>query len=254
MNVLKVKNLVRGFIIPVIIIIIWIVLSESGRFSSLIMPTIGNIGGAFVDSVKKGTMGNDLKVSFLIVIRGYAIGAVLGLLLGVLMGISKYVNQLLSPMFNAIRQIPPLAWIPLLILWVGIGDTAKIVLISLGVFFPVLLNTITGISEVSTSYLEFAHNYKIKKKDILLKILLPGAVPSIFVGLRLGAGTAWMSIVAAEMIAAVAGVGYRINAARNLMQTSTVIVYMILIGLVGGLMDVLLRKLERHTIKWRNQQ
>lgn len=253
MKTVKIPRWILGVLIPIALVILWILGSESGNFSPLVMPKISTIGDAFVSSITSGMIANDLKVSFWIVIRGYVVGAVLGLLLGVLMGISKTINALFSPIFNAIRQIPPLAWIPLLILWVGIGDSAKIILIGLGVFFPVLLNTLSGVAEVSTSYLEFARNYGIKKKDVLFEILLPGATPSIFVGLRLGASTSWMSIVAAEMIAAVAGVGYRINAARNMMQTGLVIVYMILIGLVGGLMDTLLRRLANSAIKWRKQ-
>lgn len=249
----KAVGILSGMIVPVIILFSWIVLSESGMFSALIMPKIGDIWASLVECIVSGTMLLDLKVSFLIVLRGYFFGALLGLVLGVIMGIFTPVYQLFAPTINALRQIPPLAWIPLLILWVGIGDTAKIILIGLGVFYPVLLNTISGISEVSTSYLEFARNYKIRKSDILFKILLPGAFPSIFVGLRLGAGQAWMSIVAAEMIAAVSGVGYRINAARNLLQTSQVIVYMILIGVVGGLMDVLLRRVGELAVKWRTE-
>ena len=239
------------FIVPVILVVIWVILSGSGKFSPLVMPPVSSIWKELVNSITSGMMFTDLFVSILIVLRGYIIGALLGLVFGVLMGIFTKVNNLFSGTINAFRQIPPLAWIPLLILWVGIGDASKVILIALGVFYPVLLNTISGISEVSTSYLEFARNYKIKKKDILLHILLPGAVPSVFVGLRLGAGQAWMAVVAAEMIAATAGVGYRINAARNLMQTGQVILYMILIGVVGGLMDYFLRKIEKRVVRWR---
>ena len=239
------------FIVPVILVVIWVILSGSGKFSPLVMPPVSSIWKELVNSITSGMMFTDLFVSILIVLRGYIIGALLGLVFGVLMGIFTAVNNLFSGTINAFRQIPPLAWIPLLILWVGIGDMSKVILIALGVFYPVLLNTISGISEVSTSYLEFARNYKIKKKDILLHILLPGAVPSVFVGLRLGAGQAWMAVVAAEMIAATAGVGYRINAARNLMQTGQVILYMILIGVVGGLMDYILRKIEKSVVRWR---
>lgn len=239
------------FIVPVILVVLWAILSGSGKFSPLVMPPVSSIWKELVNSITSGMMFTDLFVSILIVLRGYIIGVLLGLVFGVLMGIFTKVNNLFSGTINAFRQIPPLAWIPLLILWVGIGDASKVILIALGVFYPVLLNTISGISEVSTSYLEFARNYKIKKKDILLHILLPGAVPSVFVGLRLGAGQAWMAVVAAEMIAATAGVGYRINAARNLMQTGQVILYMILIGVVGGLMDYILRKIEKRVIRWR---
>jgi sulfonate transport system permease protein len=137
-------------------------------------------------------------------------------------------------------------------LWYGITDISKIILLTLGSFFPVLLNTINGIKEVPPGYMEFAKNYKVRKKDILLRILLPAAAPSVFVGLRLGAGTAWMSIVAAEMIAATAGLGYRINDSRNLLRTDIVIAYMVVIGIMGGGMDALLRLLVRKLTRWQN--
>lgn len=253
MNRKKIGHGCIKLIVPLAVVIVWTLLSRSGQFSELVLPPPHVIWSSFVESVTSGMMASDLVVSLSIVIRGFLIGGTLGLIFGLLMGIFLPVNELLSTTINALRQIPPLAWIPLLILWVGIGDVSKIILISLGVFYPVLLNTISGISEVSTSYLEFAQNYAIKKKDVLLHILLPGAFPSIFVGLRLGAGQSWVSIVAAEMIAATAGVGYRINSARNLMQPGQVIVYMILIGVIGGLMDALLRRLEKRAIKWRSQ-
>ena len=251
MNKKRLRKTLIGLIVPALLLVIWHIISSSGKSSELIMPKLSSIAAAFRDYAAKGIILSDLGSSFSIVLRGYAVGALAGLTLGILMGIRRNLYDLLAPLFNAVRQIPPLAWIPLLILWMGIGDSAKIVLIGLGVFFPVLLNTIGGIREVSDKYLEFAHNYKVREFDIFRGILLPGAMPSIFVGLRLGASTAWMSIVAAEMIAAVAGVGYRISTARNMMETAVVIAYMVIIGLVGGLMDALLRSLERKSARWK---
>jgi sulfonate transport system permease protein len=237
-------------IVPILIVLVWHFVSTTGNFSPLLMPTLSGIKNAFLGAVQSGVLLSDLLESIWTVMRGFAAGAILGLLLGILMGFFTSANFLFNTTLNAFRQIPPLAWIPLLILWFGIDETSRIILISLSSFFPVLLNTSSGIHEVSGKYLEFAENYKIKKRDILFKILLPAAFPSIFVGLRLGAGTAWMSIVAAEMIAATAGVGYRINSSRNLLRTDTIIVYMILIGIVGGGMDYLIRNIGSYFTRW----
>lgn len=237
--------------LPVIFFAGWHILSSSGAFPAISMPTLDRIANAFVESVASGMLLNDFLSSISIVVRGFFAGAVLGLILGGLMGFFAPVNRFFSILLNGFRQIPPLAWIPLLILWFGIGDTSKSILIGFGAFYPMLLNVISAIHETPDAYLEFAKNYKVKKKDIFLKILLPSSLPSIFVGFRLGASTAWMSIVAAEMIAATQGVGYQINNARNMLRTDRVICYMIVIGIIGGLMDYGIRKIARRCTKWQ---
>ena len=243
--------LVNYLALPVIFIVGWHFLSVSGNSSELLTPSLGRIKNAFVESITSGLLLSDFISSISIVIKGFVAGAVLGLVIGALMGFFAPVNRFFSVMLNGFRQIPPLAWIPLLILWFGISDTSKIILIAFGSFYPMLLNVISGIHETPEPYLEFAKNYKVKKKDIFLKILLPSALPSVFVGLRLGASTAWMSIVAAEMIAATRGVGYQINNARNMLRTDMVICYMIVIGVVGGLMDYAIRRAARYATKWQ---
>jgi sulfonate transport system permease protein len=240
------------FILPVMLIILWHSLSVSGKFSPLLMPGLEAIGKAFWTSAASGIMWKDIVSSMSIVVKGFVIGASLGLILGIFMGCFQKTYLFFAGTLNSLRQIPPLAWIPLLILWYGITDVSKIILLALGSFFPVLLNTTSGIKEVPPEYMEFAKNYRVRKKDILLKILLPAASPSVFVGLRLGAGTAWMSIVAAEMIAATAGLGYRINDSRNLLRTDIVIAYMAVIGIMGGGMDALIRFLGKKLTRWQN--
>lgn len=244
-------EIISSNIVPVILVILWWYLSSSGIFPSILMPPLTKIWSAFVKNFTNGLLAKDLISSLSIVLKGYIIGSLLGLIAGILMGIFPRVKRMFDPVLNGLRQIPPLAWIPLLILWFGIGNASKVILIIMGSFFPVLLNTVNGIAGVPQGLLEFAKLYKIKKRDILLHIYLPGALSSIFVGLRLGASTAWMSIVAAEMIAATAGVGYRINDARNLMQSDLVIVYMILIACVGGLMDFAIKSLAKYVLKWQ---
>ncbi|QDR81788.1 ABC transporter permease [Sporomusa termitida] len=244
-------NLANNGIVPLTLIFCWWYLSSSEIFPPILMPPLTKIWSAFTKNLTNGLLAKDLISSLSIVLQGYIGGSLLGLTAGILMGIFPRVKRLFDPVLNGLRQIPPLAWIPLLILWFGIGDASKVILIITGSFFPVLLNTVNGITGVPQGLLEFAKLYKIKKRDILLRIYLPGALSSIFVGLRLGASTAWMSIVAAEMIAATAGVGYRINDARNLMQSDVVIVYMILIGCIGGIMDFVIKAIARYVLKWQ---
>lgn len=240
----KATEMLNFIAFPLIFIVFWQILSKSGIFSPIIMPPLEKIGRALTLGISSGQIGKDLAASLLRVLKGYTIGTFLALLFGISMGIFLRLNKFFSMFFNAIRQIPPLAWIPLFILWFGIGENSKIILIAKSSFFPILLNTIEGIRTLPKTYLELSQLYKINKKDLILKMYIPQALPFIFTGLRLGAGAAWMSVVAAEIIAATSGIGYRINDARNLLESDVVIVNMAIIGFVGVLMDLLLKKLE----------
>lgn len=246
-------RILTGIIFPLLILVVWYLVTRYGSASEMLLPKPINIWNSFLEYVSSGVLGKDILVSLFRVVRGYLAGAILGLIFGLLMGIFTPVNDFFSPTLNALRQIAPLAWIPLLMLWFGIGDLSKEVLIAMGTFYQTMLNTISGLQGVPKGYLDFAKNYKIKKHDILLHILIPGAAPSILVGLRLGASSAWMAILAAEMIAATSGVGYRISSARNLLETDVVILYMIIIGVIGGLMDFIIRKLASRFVKWQER-
>ncbi len=247
----QIGKFILGIIFPIIILLVWHLAVTVGNASEMLLPKPSAIWKSFWEYCFNGILVQDILISLFRVIRGYVAGALIGLTLGLLMGIFTNVNAFFSPTLNALRQIAPLAWIPLLMLWFGIGDLSKEVLIAMGTFYQTVLNTIAGIQSIPKGYLDFAKNYKIKKRDILLHILLPGAAPSILVGLRLGASSAWMSILAAEMIAATTGVGYRISSARNLLETDVVITYMIVIGLIGGLMDWIIRKLASRMVSWQ---
>lgn len=244
------KEIINYLLFPILILVTWELISRLQIVSSILLPSIEDVIKSFISQIKSGQLINDLATSLFRVFKGYFIAVILGISMGIIMGISEKTNKFFTIVFNGIRQIPPLAWIPLFILWFGIGETSKVIMIAMGAFFSILLNTINGIQNTPKQYLEVAKLYKIKKVDLFKKVYLPSAVPSIFVGLRLGAGASWMSVVAAEMIASSSGIGYRINDARSLMQSDVVIVGIIVIGVVGVLMDTILRKIAYFASRW----
>lgn len=244
-------GLLTSVLFPVILLAVWQLVSALNIFPPMIIPSLKSVAINLVDQINSGILLSDLSVSLSRVLRGYFFGCIIGLSFGILMGISVFANKFFSGIFDGIRQIPGLAWLPIIILWFGVGDVSKIVLIAKGAFFPVLLNTIDGIRNTDKGYLEVARLYGIKKPDLIRKVYFPSAVPFVFVGLRLGVGMAWMSVVAAEMLASSEGLGYRISNAQQLMRSSELIVDMLIIGIVGWALDLILRLLSKHALKWK---
>ncbi|BBU99864.1 ABC transporter permease [Providencia hangzhouensis] len=166
------------------------------------------------------------------------------------MALSLRTNQIFNLTLNAIRQIPPLAWIPLLILWFGIGEVTKIILIIKSAFFPILLSTINGIQTTPMTYIELGNLYQFNIWQKLRKIYIPSLLPNLFTGLRLAMGLSWATVVAAEMIAANSGIGYRINDARIMLDSPVVIVGILVIGIVGLLLDKILLIISYYLLPW----
>lgn len=244
-------NKLNYILLPVLILVLWQATTRIGLFPPVILPAPIEVFNSFTDQLQSGQLIADISISMQRVLEGYFISVFAGISLGVLMGISERVNKFFILTFTAIRQIPMIAWMPLIILWAGIDEASKIVVIVIGSFFPILLNTINGIRLIPQNYLEVGRMYKLSKWDLLIKIYFPSAMPSIFVGLKVGLGISWMVVVAAEIIAASSGVGYRINDARSLMQPEVVIVGMIMIALVGVLMDQILSRLLKRLTPWQ---
>nr|WP_282550913.1 MULTISPECIES: ABC transporter permease [Providencia] len=166
------------------------------------------------------------------------------------MALSLRTNQIFNLTLNAIRQIPPLAWIPLLTLWFGIGEVTKIILIIKSAFFPILLSTINGIQTTPMTYIELGNLYQFNIWQKLRKIYIPSLLPNLFTGLRLAMGLSWATVVAAEMIAANSGIGYRINDARIMLDSPVVIVGILVIGIVGLLLDKILLIISYYLLPW----
>ena len=246
----KLKKIFLALIPPILIVSFWYYATNFTDIPSSILPKISMVGEAFADMWSKGQLQEDLLISLTRVLQGYALAAVLGILIGSLMGMSKTITHTLLPTVTVIRQIPIIAWIPLIILWCGIGEASKIVVIVLAAFFPIMVNTMSGISSTPSGYIEVARLYKLNPWRSFVKVYLPHALPHMLVGLKLGLGVSWMAVVAAELIASLSGIGYRMSNARSLMNSDVVIVCMIVIGFVGIVMDKLLELIFSLITPW----
>ena len=189
-------------------------------------------------------------ISVLRVLEGFTIGSILAIGLGIALGFSPKLEQSLSLIIGFLRPIPVLAWIPLLILWLGIDEASKVTLIAIGTFWTVFVNVAQGIKFVDKQLLEVARILEKDRWTLLVKVILPSALPSIFSGLRAGMDMAWRSVVGAELIAASAGLGYLISYARDVSQTDVIFVGIFSIGLIGILIEAILKRVEDRLLKW----
>jgi len=184
---------------------------------------------------------------------GFSIAILIAVPLGIFMGWSKILREMLNPLIEIVRPIPPLAWIPIAIFWFGIGIKSAAFIIFLGSFFPILLSTVSGVLSVDTVLIEASLTLGARQRDIYRKILIPGATPSIYTGLRIGMGIAWMTLVAAEFTGVKSGygLGYMIMVARDIQRPDHIVAGMVIIGIIGYSLDAFLRTLERKILRWR---
>lgn len=246
----KIWNFVLTILAPVVVVALWYFVTNTGIIRQTILPSPQKVMGTLASLWESGKLWTDMSISFIRVLRGFALGAILGVLIGGLMGFSAVMNRVLSTMVNILRPIPMLAWIPIFILWLGIGEKSKTAVIFIGSFWSVLLNTIQGIQSTDPKLLEVARVLEKDHRTLIFKVYLPSALPSIFTGMRLGIGAAWTCVVGAEMIAATSGIGYMIHYARELAQPARVYAGVICIGLVGVLIDKGLLFLQHKLLHW----
>lgn len=250
----QITDVLLGLIVPATIVILWWYVTSFTDIPNTILPSIPDVGQRFVSLLDSGKLADDLKISLVRVLKGYIVSALLGITLGTVLGISESARKILQPILTVIRQIPIMAWIPLLILWCGIGEGSKVVVIVLASFFPIMVNTQAGINGTPLEFVEVARLYKQSRLKTFLRVYLPHALPSIQTGLKLGLGVSWMAVVAAELIAATSGIGYSMSYARTLMQSDTVIIDMLVIGLVGILMDKLVTVIFNAATPWEKKR
>jgi sulfonate transport system permease protein len=237
-------------VVPVILLLTWEILSKQGVIRASILPAPSAIWQTTVDMFKSGELINHLWVSIVRVLQGFAVGGILGLVMGFLIGLSEKVERCLVLITGLLRPIPIIAWVPVLILWMGIDEASKVTVIAIGSFWPVLLNVIHGIRNTDRRFIEVARVLEKGRVSLWWNVILPSALPSIFTGVRIGIGIAWMSVIAAELIAASAGVGYLIMYARELSQPDVMLVGVVSIGVTGLLIDIIIRRLESRLLKW----
>ncbi|WP_018309143.1 aliphatic sulfonate ABC transporter permease SsuC [Cupriavidus sp. UYPR2.512] len=238
------------WIMPVLLIVAWQLASQNGWLSSRVLPAPLAVVQAAWELARSGELWKHVGVSTWRALAGFALGGGLGLLLGLLTGTFRTAATLLDSTLQMVRNIPALALIPLVILWFGIDESAKLFLVSLGVFFPVYLNTYHGIRSVDTGLVEMARSYGLSGWQLYREVILPGALPGILVGVRFALGLMWVVLIVAETISAQAGIGYMTMNAREFLQTDVVLVGILLYALLGKLADWLSRGLERYWLRW----
>lgn len=236
--------------IPILFLIIWQILGSAGLLNAAILPSPQRILLAFKTQLRTGIWINNLEASVVRVLIGFAIGSIMGILVGVLTGIFHKFERGVAVLFGIIRSIPMMGLVPLFILWFGIGELSKILVIAIGTFWSVLLNTEHGIESVNHQYVEVAQLFEKTTIKVLTSITFPSAFPAIFTGLRLGISSAWKCVVAAEMLASTRGLGYEIQYAREMAKPADMFITLITIGVIGQVLDIVILKLQKKIIKW----
>jgi sulfonate transport system permease protein len=214
------------------------------------MPSPADVVLAFWQTTISGQLPRDIVVSAGRAVAGLFVGGAIGFLLGIANGVSRQSERLTDTTLQMLRTIPHLAMIPLVILWFGIGEESKLFLTSLGVLFPVYLNTYHGVRNVDRDLIEMGRVYGMGNWTLFRKVIFPGALPSIFVGLRYALGIMWLTLIVSESIAASSGIGHMANNAREFMMTDVVVLSLVIYAVLGKLADVVARALERRALRW----
>ncbi len=260
-------TLLQPTIVPLLLVVLWELLSRYKVFNPQALPAPTQVLMKWLEYLRplepfdpaqmsylawffSGELPHDLLATFLRVLVGFLIGAGLALPLGLFMGNFEGVYRLFNPLIQVLRPIPPIAYVPLSILWFGLGNPPAYFLISLGAFFPVLMNTISGVRNVDAIYIRAARNLGAGGAVMFVRVILPAAMPHILTGLRVGIGVAFICVIVAEMIAVNNGLGYRIIEAREYFWSDKIIAGMITIGLLGLAIDTVMSRINNYLLRW----
>ncbi|MBX8561578.1 aliphatic sulfonate ABC transporter permease SsuC [Pseudomonas cichorii] len=236
--------------LPVLLLAVWQLSVSAGWLSTRILPAPSAVIDAGINLIASGEIWTHLAISGWRAGIGFAIGGGIGLVLGFITGLTKWGERLLDSSVQMIRNVPHLALIPLVILWFGIDETAKIFLVALGTLFPIYLNTYHGIRNIDPALVEMSRSYGLSGFSLFRHVILPGAMPSILVGVRFALGFMWLTLIVAETISASSGIGYLAMNAREFLQTDVVVLAIVLYAVLGKLADLAARALERVCLRW----
>lgn len=242
----KTSNIIIGF---ALLIFVWQMLIIMGDHAEALFPSPLTVGEAIIELISNGTIFIHLQVSLMRFFIGYLLAVVIAILLGLLLGRMQRLWGIIDPIVQVLRPVSPIAWSPFIVLWFGIGDIPAIVIIFIAAFFPVLLSTVSAVKKVDKNYLKVAQNFEIKQSQVMWKIIFPAAFPFIASGLHIALGSAWIFLVAGEMVGAQSGLGYLVVDARNSMNLDIVLAGIVFIGISGLLLDRLVGLFERWVEK-----
>lgn len=242
----------RGLITFISLLVLWEGSTRYGIVSPETLPAPQVVAATFRDQASSGLLGKSLAMSLSRIARGFLIGCSLGFFAGAAMGVSRGAERLLAPLINAVRQVPIIGWIPLIIVWCGIADLSKITFIAIGAFFPMVVNTFDGIRSVPRGYLEVARVFEYGRLRLLRSIVVPGALPALVSGIRLSLGASWMLVVWSEInTRSDLGIGDMLWSARESSKMDVVIVCIVVIGAVAFSINALLGQVESRLQGWR---
>jgi sulfonate transport system permease protein len=247
-------NVALGLLFPAFILALWWWASDKVLLPANILPGPKVVFATFKELISTGDLQNNLGVSLWRVAKGFALGSVVGLALGFALGFSPSFERWIGPTFRTLAQVPSLAWIPLLMQIFGIDDTLKLVVMAKAALIPIAFTTSAGIRNIPASYLEVGKVLRLHRITLWLRVILPGALPSIFSGMRQGLAHTWVSLIIVEMLASAEGIGYLMSWGRTIFQLDIVMVGIIVIGVVGFSLDLTLRLAETRLLRWQGKR
>jgi sulfonate transport system permease protein len=237
-------------VLPVLLLLLWQWAATNGMFSASQLPTPSSVVAALFELIERGTFWTHVAISVQRVLLGFAIGASAGIVIGSLVGLSPWASRVLSPTIQALRAVPSLAWVPLLVLWMGIYEGPKVTLVAIGAFFPVFTTVASGFMHTDRRLIEVGRAYGLKGHRLVTGVLLPAAAPTVFAGLRLGLAQSWLFVVAAELIASSKGLGFLLIDSQNTSRTDILLLSIICLAILGKTTDFILAAIERRTLRW----
>lgn len=245
-KLLSLKNIVISL---VLLLIVWQLAFWGSDFNSALFPSPLQAFNALTEMVSNGILFTHIGASMYRFAAGYVSSVIIAVLLGLVIGRLPKVFQYINPAVQLLRPISPMAWMPFIVLWFGIGDIPAIVIIFIAAFFPVLLSTVSAVGGIDTIYLKVSENFGIRQPQIMWKVIFPASFPQIANGIHLALGTAWVFLVAGEMVGSQSGLGYLVIDARNNLRADILFADIIVIGLIGLLLDTLLKVAEKRIVK-----
>ncbi len=242
----------QGWIIPIILIVVWEILSRIGVFPPNLLPAPSAILETLWQLTRSGEIFPHIGITLYRVALGFLLGSVVATILGALTGYSPLLHGLLDPLIQSLRNIPSLAWVPLFILWMGIYETSKITLIAVGVFFPTYLNLMSGVQQVDRKLVEVGKIYRLNAWQLIKRVFLPATLPAYIVGLRSGLGLGWMFVVAAEIMGASQGLGFLLVDGQSTGRATIILVSILLFAVLGKLTDMILAAIAHKLLYWQD--
>lgn len=246
------RHLPLGWVVPAAALVAWSGAYHLGVIDPTLFSSPEQVVAALWSAATDGTLAGHLAVSVGRWLGGFALGLAAGLALGLLTGLSRWAERLLDPTMQMLRTVPVMGLVPLFVIWFGLGETPKVLLIAFGSFFMVYLETYSGIRGIDRKLVEVGRAYALGTGAMIRRIILPAALPQILQGVRLGLGTAWLVLVIAELTGANSGVGYWMQLGREFVRVDIVLAALIVFAAVGKIVDSLVRHLERRLLGWRD--